>query len=365
MSRDPFQGSRVLVADDETVNLRVLASFLREFGCEPVLAQDGRQTLELMDSGIDLVLLDVLMPGLDGFEVARQIRGIEGCDVTPVIMVTALTGRDDRLQAVEAGANDFIAKPIDKTELRVRMSSLLRMKRSQDELKSYQLKLEQMVEVRTEALHLAVDNLRQMQHSIQASHQETILRLASAAEYKDEHTASHIKRMSGYSALLAEMAGLPSHVVDLIRQASPMHDVGKMGVPDSILLKPGKLTPEEWTVMKNHTVFGRNILEGSNSELLQLAEVIAFSHHERWDGTGYPLNLSGEDIPLSGRICAVSDVFDALTTARPYKQAYGNEEALAIMRRSQAGGTHFDPRIFALFLDNLEEFLDIQRKFQD
>ena len=365
MNNDPFQGRRVLVADDETVNLRVLGSFLREFGCVPILADSGKKALELMDSTVDLVLLDVLMPGMDGFEVARNIKAVKEWASVPLVMVTALTSRDDRLKALESGANDFIAKPIDKTELRVRMASMLRMKRSQDELMLYQARLEEMVDVRTQALTLAVDNLREMQNTLQASHLETILRLASAAEYKDEHTASHIKRMSGYSARLAELAGLPSHFVELIRQASPMHDVGKMGVPDSILLKPGKLTPEEWTVMKNHTVFGRNILEGSHSELLQVAEVIAFSHHERWDGSGYPMNLAGGDIPVAGRICAVSDVFDALTTARPYKEAYSNEQALSIMRRSQVEGTHFDPGIFALFLDNLEDFLDIQRKFQD
>ncbi len=365
MSHDPFPSSRVLVVDDESVNLRVMSRFLQELGCQCVTADGGASALDLLDPSFHLVLLDVLMPGMDGFETVRRIRARHDLAGLPVIMVTALAGREERLSAVQAGANDFIAKPIDRTEPRVRMDSLLRMKHSQDELKNYQARLEEMVSVRTEALRLAVDNLRQMQNSLQSSHLETILRLASAAEYKDENTAGHIKRMSEYSALLAAKAGLAPGMVDLVRQASPMHDVGKMGVPDSILLKPGKLTPEEWVVMKRHTVYGQNILKDSDSELLQVAEVIAVSHHERFDGTGYPNGLSGEDIPLFGRICAVTDVFDALTSYRPYKPPFSNDEALAVMRASQTGGTHFDPELFALFLDNVPEFLDIQKQFQD
>jgi putative two-component system response regulator len=356
---------RILVADDEILNLRVLAGFLRDFGYEPVLVQSGAKVLETLDDSIDLVLLDVLMPGMDGFEVLRRIRINPSFKDLPVIMVTALSGREERLAAVEAGANDFIAKPIDKTELRVRMGSLLRVKQSQDELKRYQAKLEDMVDERTQALRLALENLQQMQRSIQSSQRETIFRLSAAAEHKDSNTASHIRRMSEYSALLAMKLGLPEYDVDVIRQASPMHDVGKMGIPDSILLKPGTLTAKEWEVMKGHCAIGRDILKDSDSELLQVAQVIAYSHHERFDGAGYPEGLTGQDIPLFGRICAVADVFDALTTPRPYKKAYSNKKALGIMREEQARGPHFDPKMFALFLDNLEEFLNIQRKFQD
>jgi putative two-component system response regulator len=365
MSLIPMPAQRILVADDEAVNLRVLASFLRDFGHQPVTASSGEAALELLDGTISLALLDVLMPGMNGLEVVRRMRQNPVLKDIPVIMVTALSGREERLAAVEAGANDFIAKPIDKTELKVRLDSLLRMKASQDELRRYQATLEDMVAIRTEALHQALDNLQSMQSSILASQRETVFRLSAAAEYKDDNTASHIKRMSAYSGLLAGLLGLPDHEVNLVLEASPMHDVGKMGVPDSILLKPGKLTPEEWEAMKRHTVIGRNILAGSDSELLQVAEGIAYSHHERWDGTGYPDALQGEAIPLFGRICAVADVFDALTTSRPYKQAFSNEKTLDIMRDAQVRGVHFDPKIFALFLDNFDDFLNIQRKFQD
>jgi putative two-component system response regulator len=361
----PRPAQRILVADDEAVNLRVLAGFLRDFGHEPVTVSSGDQALELLDGSIGLALLDVLMPGMNGLEVVRRMRRDPVLRDIPVIMVTALSGREERLAAVEAGANDFIAKPIDKTELKVRLDSLLRMKASQDELRHYQTTLEEMVANRTEALHQAVDNLQSMQSSILASQQETVFRLSAAAEYKDDNTASHIKRMSAYSALLARLLRLPEHEAEVILQASPMHDVGKMGVPDAILLKPGKLTLGEWEAMKRHTTIGRNILAGSDSELLQVAEVIAYSHHERWDGTGYPEGLSGEEIPLLGRICAVADVFDALATPRPYKKAFSNEKTLGIMREAQVRGMHFDPEIFALFLDNFDEFLNIQRKFQD
>jgi len=365
MPSDPPPQSRVLVADDEAVNRMVVSSYLRNFGHVAVQASSGDEALALMDDTIDLALLDVLMPGIDGFEVARRIRGNPLVSDVPVIMITALSGREDRLMAVEAGANDFISKPIDKTELKVRVASLLRMKHSRDQLKRYQTGLEDMVEQRTEALRMAMDNLRQMQRSVEASQRETIHRLSAAAEYKDEDTASHIWRMSEYSARLAALLGLSDQAVDLLRLSSPMHDLGKMGIPDAILLKPGKLTSGEWDVMKTHCAIGRDILKQSDSELLQAGEVIAYSHHERYDGTGYPEGLSGKDIPLFGRICAISDVFDALTTARPYKKAFSNEEALAVMRSEQDGQVHFDPDIFSLFLDNFAGFLDIQSKFQD
>jgi len=365
MGSAPPPSRRILVADDEAVNLKVLSAFVREMGHTPVIADSSSTVLSQLTADIDLVLLDALMPGIDGFETVRRMRKAPAFRDIPVIMVTALSGREERLAAVAAGANDFIAKPIDKTELRVRVQSLLRMKASQDEVKRYQATLEEMVGHRTEALRLALENLQQMQLSIQASQRETILRLSAAAEYKDDNTASHIKRMSGYCALLARLMGLPEHDVEVIREASPMHDVGKMGIPDAILLKPGKLSPDEWECMKTHAVIGKRILAGSDSELLQVAEVIAHSHHERYDGKGYPQGLAGEDIPLFGRICAVADVFDALTTARPYKVAFSNDKALGIMRREQETGPHFDPEIYRLFLDNLDEFLNIQRKSQD
>jgi len=352
---------RILAIDDERINLRVIGGLLRNLGYEPVLTESWAEAKPLLDTSIDLVLLDVMMPEMDGFTVVREIRRLPGVFDVPVIMVTALTSKQDRLRAVEAGANDFISKPIDLTELRVRMESLLKMKASQDEVKRYQAELEEMVAVRTSALSMALENVKESQRVILSAHLETIHRLASAAEFKDEETADHTQRMSRYCAQLAARLGLPDAEVDLVLQASPMHDIGKIGIPDSILLKPGKLTPEEWTVMKKHTIFGARILGDSSFELLRVGEIIALSHHERWDGTGYPNGLAGEDIPLFGRICAVADVFDALTSRRPYKEPFSNDTSLDIMRAGRA--THFDPKILDVFFNDFDMFKDIQRDF--
>jgi len=353
---------RILAIDDERINLRVIGGLLRNLGHEPVLTESFTEALQYLDSSIDLVLLDVMMPETDGFTVAKKIREIPEVADLPIIMVTALTSKQDRLKAVEAGANDFISKPIDLTELRVRVSSLLKMKESQDEVKRYQAELEEMVAVRTSALKMALENVKESQRTILSAHLETIHRLASAAEFKDEETADHIQRMSRYCALLAGKLDLPDAEVDLIWQASPMHDIGKIGIPDSILLKPAKLTPEEWVVMQKHTIFGSRILGESNFELLRVGEIIALSHHEKWDGSGYPKGLVGDDIPLYGRICAVADVFDALTSKRPYKEAFSNEKSLEIMRAGR--GSHFDPRVLDVFLGDFASVEKIQREFE-
>lgn len=355
------RAKRILAIDDERINLRVIGGLLRNLGYEPVLTETWAEAQTLLDTSIDLVLLDVMMPEMDGFTVASKIRGMSGVSDVPIIMVTALTSKQDRLRAVEAGANDFISKPIDLTELRVRMGSLLKMKESQDEVKRYQAELEEMVAVRTSALKMALDNVKESQRVILSAHLETIHRLAAAAEFKDEETADHIQRMSRYCALLAKRLGLPDAEVDLVLQASPMHDIGKIGIPDSILLKPAKLTPDEWTIMKKHTIFGARILGDSSFELLRVGEIIALSHHERWDGSGYPNGLAGEDIPLYGRICAVADVFDALTSRRPYKEPFSNEESLTIMRAGR--GSHFDPQILDVFFNDFNMFEEIQKEF--
>jgi putative two-component system response regulator len=353
---------KVLAADDEEVNRILLEKMLSKLGHEPIMAKDGFDALAKIGEGIDLVLLDVMMPDMDGFEVVRRIRAQGQLADIPVIMVTALSSRDDRLKAVEAGANDFIAKPVDMTELRVRMSSLLKMKEAQDSLKLYQANLEETVRVRTEALRLAVDNLAQQQRDTQAAHLDTVKRLAIASEYKDKDTADHIQRISDFCGLLGKLLDLSQPEVDLLIHASPMHDVGKIGIPDGILLKPGPLDAGEWEIMKSHTLIGGKILKDSYSDVLQAGEIVAMSHHEKWDGSGYPAGLSGEDIPLIGRICAVADVFDALTNARPYKEAYSNEDALDIMRKGR--GSHFDPALLDLFFGNLDAVLAIQAKYR-
>lgn len=354
---------RILIVDDEESNRDLLEAMVNSFGHESETARDGIEAVAKLKLDIDLVLLDIMMPGMDGFEVARQIRNEQKVSDLPIIMVTALTSKDVRLRTVKAGANDFITKPVDKIELKIRMTSLLKMKEVQDAVKQHKAELEVKVKERTEQLRNALNESVEAERKTRKAQIETIHRLVVAAEYKDEDTANHIKRMSHYSRILASSLHLSPGEVETIHLASPMHDVGKMGTPDNILFKPGKHTPEEWVIMKQHATFGGRILNGSSAKLLQAGEIIALSHHEKWDGSGYPKGLAGEDIPLWGRVCAVADVFDALVSKRPYKEAFSIEKTLKIMKDGQ--GKHFEPRLLDLFLENLDEVFAIQKKYGD
>ena len=288
--------------------------------------------------------------------MVRRIRAKPELQDIPVIMVTALSDKDARLRAVEAGANDFITKPVDIFELKVRTGSLLKQKDQQDEIKAYQEDLFEMVTIKTQELRRAMEDLDR-------AHQDTIRHLAAAAEFRDDNTAAHIRRMSNYSGLIARKMSLPDNRVSLILTASPMHDVGKIGIPDNILLKQGKLNSREWEIMKTHTSIGGRILRGGASEYMIMGAEIALSHHEKWDGSGYPQGLRGEEIPLAGRICAVADVFDALTSKRPYKDAFSVEKSMAIMKEGRE--THFDPSVLDVFLANMDGALKIKAQHQD
>ena len=355
-------GKRILIVDDEQTNRELLCAMLTAQGYEAETAADGFEALAKFKLDFDLIMLDVMMPALDGFEVTHRIRQDTDHGDVPIIVVTSLSESEDRLRAVEAGANDFIAKPVDGTELCIRVASLIRYKEALDAIKNHEAKLEALVERRTADLRKAFDEAVTAHRETHRAKLEVIERLALAAEYKDDGTAAHIHRMSRYCNLMARKLHLPPSECEIILHASVMHDVGKIGIPDAVLLKPAKLTPDEWAIMKQHTTIGVRILGGSSSELLQAGEVIALSHHEKWDGTGYPNERAGDDIPLWGRICAVSDVFDALTSKRPYKAALPNEEALVIMRPE--AGKHFDPKVLDAFLMNFSELLQIQREHQ-
>ena len=354
---------RVLVIDDDDGIRKITQMLVEGLGHDVEAARDGIEGLAKLQLGVDLVLLDVVMPGLDGFDVCRRIRQDPAGRDVPVIMVTSLETREHRLHAVEAGANDFIAKPVEETELRVRATSLLKLKATQDELKRYHAHLETMCEERTASLRKALEHMAEAQRTAYQAQLETVERLAILAEYKDKVTARHIQRMSEYSAVIARGLRLPPAEVELILHASRMHDVGKIAVPEAILRKPSELDSQEWKVMRQHSAIGSRILENSSSQILQAGRVIALHHHERWDGAGYPSGLSGSDIPLWGRICAVADVFDAVTSERPYKPAFPNDEALQLLRDGK--GKHFDPRVVDVFFECLEEILKIQEKFKD
>jgi cyclic di-GMP phosphodiesterase len=353
--------NRILIVDDDDNVRQVLQAMLETLGYESETARDGFEALSKLVLDIDLILLDIIMPGMDGFEVAQAVRRQQAYKDIPIIMVTGLASREDRIRALEAGANDFIAKPIELTEIKVRISSLLKMKKAQDDLKRHQKELEKTIERRTFALRASIRDVVSAQRQLQEAHMETIYRLVVAAEFKDKGTATHIKRMSLFSAMLATLMNLSSTEVDMILHASPLHDIGKIGTPEGILLKPGRLNQREWNLVQQHPVMGSQILVDSNSTLLQTGEIIAISHHEKWDGTGYPFGLKKEEIPLSGRICAIADVFDALTSVRPYKQAYSNDKTLRIMDKGV--GSHFDPLLFAMFTDNMRQVEDIQKQY--
>jgi len=339
-------GKTILVVDDDPINRRVLSRYLIGMGHKTVLAESGPEALSLLTPEIDLVLSDIIMPEMDGFELVRAIRAEALWDDIPVVMVTTLGDRQARLEAVQAGAIDYINKPLDELELRIRIAATLRGKEKADEIRRFQRDLTEMVEDRTLALRLALMQLKEA--SLDVVH-----RLCAAAESKDADTGTHLLRISNYCAAIAEKLGLSEAEVEIIRHASPMHDIGKIAVPDAVLMKPGPLDEAEWRLMREHPMHGARILANPTNRLLEAGEQIARTHHERFDGTGYPIGLSGTDIPLLGRICAVADVFDALTSKRPYKDAFPVEQALGIM--AQGRGSHFDPQVLDAFLEHLAE----------
>jgi putative two-component system response regulator len=345
---------RILFVAGEPNEITSIEDHLKLMGHDVIGVENARAALDILDRSFDLVLADVFLTQMDGFEMVKTIRSnLETQDI-PIIIVTTHSEKDNRLKAVEAGANDFISKPLDLLELRIRVNSQLRQKAQQDEIYSFTQELNQMLECRSKVLRQALNELDR-------ANREAIQHLSAAAEYKDKNTGYHIQRMANYSALIAAKLGLDKDEVDLIFASSPMHDVGKIGIPDNILLKPGRLDPDEWKVMKEHTNMGGQILGAGDSDYMNMGTIIALSHHEKWDGSGYPFGLAGEDIPLPGRICAVADVFDALTSKRPYKAAFSIEKSVAIMRESR--GVHFDPKLVDIFLEHLDEAIEIREKY--
>ena len=355
---------RILVVDDEATMRRLLEKLLRLEGYDVVLANSGEQALqEIFTRGADTVLLDMRMPGMSGLDVCREIRAHPRGVHTPIVFITAVNDRELRRKGMEAGADDFLSKPFDEVELLARIRNSVRVKLYYDGLEQQKEQLERAVGERTAELAAAVAQLTQIQHDLRASQEETIYRLSRAAEFRDDETGQHLQRMSWYCHLLGSRSGLDEQTCEMLRIASPMHDVGKLGIPDRILLKPGRLTPEEFAVMKTHAEIGYRILHGSEAVPLRMAATIAHTHHEKWDGNGYPRGLKGEEIPLIGRIAAVADVFDALTSSRPYKPAWPLDAALDLMRKS--AGSHFDPALIEVFFASLDDVLTIRERFLD
>lgn len=357
---DERRRARVLIVDDEPMVRRALSRLVVHFGHHADTAQDGEEALKELVKGFDLVLLDAMLPGIKGFEVVRRMRADERWRTLPVIMLTAHTDRSRRLEAIKAGANDFLGKPVDVVSLQARTDSLLEMKKAQDEVRAQRARLESLVEQRTAELRSALQEVELARDRLQEASYDTIRTLAAAGEYRDECTGAHVERVGRFCGMIAERMGMDAKRGELIEKAAQLHDVGKIGVPDSILLKTGKLTGEERRIMEEHTIIGAKILGDARSEVLRLAKRIALSHHEWWDGGGYPKKRSGEEIPLEGRICAVADVFDALTCRRPYKPAFPNEKAYSILL--EESGSHFDPEIVGAFLSEKDRIEEIQER---
>lgn len=340
----------VLVVDDTAQNLNVASRILREH-YRALVALDGNKALEIARSedAPDLILLDVMMPGLNGYEVCRQLKADEKTRDIPVIFLTALDEATSEAAGFEVGAVDYITKPISPATMLARVRTHL-------QLRAHEKHLKEMVSQRTHALE-------ERTRELEETRLEVIRRLGRAAEYKDDATGLHVIRMSQYAKLLALSAGFSEDRAELLFNAAPMHDIGKIGIPDHILQKPSALTVEEWDIMRQHPAIGAGIIGKQENELLQAARVVALTHHEKWNGSGYPRNRVGKDIPIEGRIVAVADVFDALTSKRPYKEAWPIEQALDFLRKES--GSHFDPDLIPRFLELVPEVTRVKNEYSD
>ncbi|MGA7181011.1 MAG: HD domain-containing phosphohydrolase [Thiobacillaceae bacterium] len=351
-TRQELSGGFVLIVDDRSTARSLLEGLARslEQGLHVESYGDPSEALERASALTpDLIISDYRMPGMDGVEFTRRLRALPRLADVPVVIVTVVEDRQIRYQALEAGATDFLTRPIDPQECRARCKNLLALRRSQ--------------RIITDRAKWLEDQVTQATKDIQVREQETLLRLARAGEYRDQDTGFHIIRMAKYARAIAEELRLTAMECDEIESSAPMHDIGKIGIPDHILLKPASLTDEENLIMRRHPILGYEILADSPSRYLQMGAIIALGHHEKFDGTGYPQGLSGQAIPLPARIVAVADVFDALTSVRPYKKAWSMQEALDYIK-SQIGG-HFDPDCARAFLARLDEVAQIMQKYTD
>ncbi len=343
---------RILIVDDQSANVLLLEKMLSGAGYVSVTSTTHPDEVCGLhqQNHYDLILLDLQMPIMSGFQVMEGLRKIEPDGYLPVLVITAQPGH--KLRALESGAKDFVTKPFDRSEVLLRVRNMLEVRLLNRELRKYSEELEQRVQARTADL--------------QANYLETVLALIRAAEHKDEDTGLHVRRIGHYSRELAGMLGLDAQCRDQIFCASPMHDVGKIGIPDNILQKPGALTPEDWSIMKAHTVMGAKILGAGKSPYLRMGAEIALHHHERWDGGGYPHGIGGEIIPVVARIVNICDIYDALRSKRPYKSALDHLAVVDILTHGN-GRTepkHFDPAVFSAFCEHHQCFHDIYETFR-
>ncbi|GMW01308.1 MAG: hypothetical protein AMXMBFR84_24450 [Candidatus Hydrogenedentota bacterium] len=366
----PNSGPKVLIVDDIPENIALLRQLLEPKGYVIHEAFNGREALALVETlNPDVLLLDLVMPEMNGFEVCERLKRDFRTRHIPVIMITGLAEHEANLRALEAGADDFLIRPIDPVLLDARIRSSVKSKALQDQLMQYQKRLES-------DNVLLEERVRERTALLERTQQVTVFSLAKLAESRDPETGEHLERMRRYVREVAIEMGtwmkydgiINSGFVEQLYYSSPLHDIGKVGIPDAILLKPGKLSVEEFEIMKTHTLIGGDTLKAADTEagsnsFLAMGRDIAYYHHEKWDGKGYPFGMSGEDIPLVARITALGDAYDALTSKRPYKEAYSHEKSRDIIL--EASGTHFDPDVVKAFVNREEKFVRVQREFED
>lgn len=372
-SRATTKSAKIMIVDDEPINVKAARKHLQGFGYMNFrTTTDSSKAVEMVENERpDIVLLDIMMPEVSGIEILAKIRGKPELHSVPVVILNAVGDARIKQKALQLGATDFLTKPVDPSELVLRVGNALVVKAHHDHLENYSVRLEQQVRSRTAEL--------------MASRRGLVQTLARAAEYRDNETAHHIMRVGRYVGITARELGLSDEIAELLEEASLLHDVGKIGIPDAVLLKPGTLTEEQYEIMRQHCAFGRRIIQQSpdsswerygtrtqldliepgnvTARLIPVAATIAQTHHEHWDGSGYPLGLAGEQIPIEGRITAVADVFDALSSKRPYKPAYSREKCMEILRRGS--GTHFDPVVLDAFLRRSSDILQVQLDLAD
>ncbi|MFZ6731456.1 response regulator [Undibacterium sp. Ji42W] len=348
------RSARILLVDDEARNIRLLEVLLRAEGYSTLSAGNGADALKIAAfSQPDLILLDIMMPGMDGYATVAELKANPLTQPVPVIMLTALDDRASKLRALQAGAEEFLTKPIDSADLSVRVRNLLRLKEYGDFLNDHNRILESQVVQRTAQL--------------QDAYRDTVFTLVRAAEHKDEETGHHVRRISYYCRALSEAMDLPDEFHDAIFQASPMHDIGKIGIPDHVLLKPGSFNHDEWNIMRTHCALGASILSRGTSPYTEMGAEIALNHHERWDGSGYPNGLRGEAIPIAARVMQICDVYDALRSRRPYKPALDHERSMNIIIEGD-GRTepeHFDQAVLSCFVAEADRFAAIYELHAD
>lgn len=338
----------ILIVDDEMINIMILEELSQGLGHTTIAYTHPLQAIDYLENNEpDIVLVDYMMPEMDGISFTKEAK--KRYPDCIVVMITAAGNTELKHLALEAGVTDFLLKPIDVVEVQLRLTNLAELQHSRNLMKDYSKQLEKDVEVATQKI-------------IQGYH-EALSVLSNVAEYKDPETSNHIHRVAHYSKMLAEKIGLDEKEQKIIFYASPLHDVGKIAIPDAILLKPEKLTPEEFDIMKTHTISGYNMLKDAKNPYLQAGAQIALSHHEKYNGRGYPNGLSKEEIPLYGRITAIADVFDALTSSRPYKEAWPFERAVALIEEGK--GEHFDPVIADVFIQNIDRVQAIFNEFHE